>query len=85
MRKADKKPAQRQGAEGARDPNEDDVGLVEYPLLEEGTSLMHYAVAATSPDDFPEFVGRMAKYQKWAERGFDRPRSAMMNSTPETR
>ena len=70
MRKADKGPPKQ--AEGARDPcEEEDVGLVEYPLLEEGTSLMHYALAATSPDDFPEFRARMAKYQQWAERGFD--------------
>ncbi len=58
-------------AEGAKDPNEDDLGLVEYPLLEEGTSLMHYAGAAKSADDFPNYRDRMAKYQHWAERGFD--------------
>lgn len=67
----DKKKKTAEGSGRERDPNEDDVGMTEYPLLEPGTSRMHYAIAATSVDDFPGYKERMVKYQAWAERGFD--------------
>ncbi len=58
-------------AKNDEDPNEPDMGLVEYPLFPEGTSLMHYSLAARDQSDFHGYAERLRKYEKWAEKGFD--------------